>query len=214
LINEVSQLTNLHRRSVSRIWKSYKDSLSVERREGSGRKPGPSDKKLAQKIMRSYKNNPGLSLRDCGKKYQTSHENVRRTLLRSGYKSYIAKKNPNRDDNKSLIAKKRARLLYENVLTIFDGCILMDDETYVKCDFRQIPGQKFYYSTMRGNVPKKYKSILVDKFAKKYLVWQGICSCGLKTKAFLTSANINSGLYQKSAWKKEFCLSFVSIMFL
>ena len=79
----------------------------------------------------------------------------------------------------------------------------MDDETYVKCDFRQIPGQKFYYSTMCGNVSKKYKSILVDKFAKKYLVWQGICSCGLKTKAFVTSANKNSDLYQKECLEKR-----------
>jgi hypothetical protein len=101
LVNEVAQLTNLHRRSVSRIWKSYNDSLSVERREGTRRKPGPADKKLAQKIMRSYKNNPGLSLKGCGKKYQTSHENVRKMLLKSRYKSYIAKKHPNRDDNKS-----------------------------------------------------------------------------------------------------------------
>lgn len=28
----------------------------------------------------------------------------------------------------------------------------MDDETYAKRDFKQVPGLKFYVSTVRGNV--------------------------------------------------------------
>jgi hypothetical protein len=101
------------------------------------------------------------------------------------------------------VAKTRARRLYQNVLTKHGGCILMDDETYVKADFKQIPGQKHYYSKIRGSVPKKYKYILMEKYAEKYLIWQALCSCGLKTRAFVTTSNVSSELYQKECLEKR-----------
>jgi hypothetical protein len=48
---------------------------------------------------------------------------------------------------------------------------MQDDETYLKRDFRQLSGLKYFVSTTRGNVPSKYKFICQDKFAKKYLIW-------------------------------------------
>lgn len=79
----------------------------------------------------------------------------------------------------------------------------MDDETYIKANFKQIPGQKFYVSTFHGNVPCKYKHILVDKYAKKYLIWQGICSWGLKTDVFVTCDHMTSNLYMKECLEKR-----------
>ena len=38
----------------------------------------------------------------------------------------------------------RAWKLYTEILTQRSGCILMDDETQVKEDFRQIPGHSYY----------------------------------------------------------------------
>ena len=38
----------------------------------------------------------------------------------------------------------------------------MDDETYVKMDFKQIPGQCYYASKIRGNVSDKYKYVMTD----------------------------------------------------
>lgn len=47
----------------------------------------------------------------------------------------------------------------------------MDDETYVKKYFSQIPGQQFYTQIPGKSVPENYKIIQLDKFAAKYLVW-------------------------------------------
>lgn len=58
----------------------------------------------------------------------------------------------------------------------------MDDETYVKMDFKQILGQKFYVAKMRGCINKKYKYIQVGKFGKKVMNWQAICLCGGKMR--------------------------------
>ena len=43
----------------------------------------------------------------------------------------------------------------------------MDDEMYIKCDFRQLPGPKFYTSIVRGRVSNKnikIKNIFIIKF--------------------------------------------------
>ena len=201
--SSIAKMLKLPRSTVCRVIKRYKETLTVGRTKGGGRKSGPADRKLHQKIIRSIKQNPGLSDRDRAKRYGTSASTVLRARSRAGYKSNRAKKHPNRHEKQSLVAKKRARLLYENVLTKYEGYILMDDETYVKSDFKQVPGQKFYVSTIRGNVPNKYKHILVDKYAKKFMVWQAICSCGLKTKVFLTSFTMTSDLYMKECLEKR-----------
>lgn len=193
----------LHQGTVNHILKRYKKSLSIERRTGSGGNHTTRNKQLAQKIIRSIKQNPGLSDSDRAKKLNTSRSTVRRTRLKAGFKSYRAIKHPNRSDKQSSVAKKRGRRLYDEVLTKHGGCILMDDETYVKCDFKQVPGRKFYSSTIRGNVPCKYKYVMHDKYAKKMMIWQAICSCGKKSRGFVTSSTMNSTLYMKECLQKR-----------
>ena len=78
---------------------------------------------------------------------------MRNILSREGFKSFCASKHANRSLKQNFVTKERARLLYERVLTKFDGCILMDDETYVKIDYKPIPGRNFYLVTGRGDVP-------------------------------------------------------------
>lgn len=175
----------------------------MERTPGSGRKRGPVDKKLTKKVLKSCKDNPGLSDNDRAQRYRTSRTNIRNIRLRAGLKSYKAIKQPNRSEKQNLTAKTRARLLYTLVLTKFQGCVVMDDETYVKFDFKQIPGQKFYLSTIRGNVPNKFKYVLQDKYAKKLMIWQAICSCGIKSRAFVTSSKMDRHLYMKECLQKR-----------
>ena len=46
----------------------------------------------------------------------------------------------------------------------------MDDTTYIKCDFKHLPGPKFYTSIVRGRVSNKFKYKSLDKFGKKLLL--------------------------------------------
>ena len=71
----------------------------------------------------------------------------------------------------------------------------MDDESYVKFDFLQIPGKIFYVFIKHGLVVNKYTYLGRDKFAKKLMIWQAICSRGLKGKFFEATSTINSKLY-------------------
>jgi len=199
----IAKVLGIPKSTVGSVIKRFNDTLSIQHAKGNGRKSGPSDKILAQKIIRSIKQNPGLSDDQRAKNCGTSKSTGRRTRLRSNLKSYRAIKVPNRKDQQIKSIKNRSRLLYDEILTKFDGCLVMDDETYVKVDQGQIPGQKFYVATHRLNVPDKYKYVKVDKFGKKLLIWQAICSCGLKSKAFVTSKTLNSELYMKECLEKR-----------
>lgn len=45
----------------------------------------------------------------------------------------------------------------------------MDDETYVKVDQKQIPGQTFYVEEKLLDVPNKHQFVQLCKFEKKLL---------------------------------------------
>lgn len=201
--SKLAKVLKFPKSTVCLVIKRYKDTLSVNRAQRIYKKSGTRDKELRRKVLRYVKSNPGVSIRDLAKKYNSNFSTVRNILSREGYKSFCASKHPNRSLKQNLVAKKRARLLYERVLTKFDGCILMDDETYVKMDYKQIPGRKFYLATGRGDVPSRYKFVFADKFARKLMIWQGICSCGLKTKVFITSHTMTSKVYIKECLEKR-----------
>ena len=130
----IAKATGTAKSTVTSVLKRFKDMLTVNRAKGGGRKPGPVNKELAKKIVRSAQQNPALSDRDRAKRFGTSRETARRTRLQVGLTSYRAIKVQNRADKQNLNAKQRARKLYDNVLTKFDGCLMMDDETYAKVD--------------------------------------------------------------------------------
>ena len=141
------------RNTVWRVIKRYKETLTTIRKPQANRRSGTVDQNLRSKILKTIKGNPNLSDRDLARKFGAAHSTVRRTRLLEGIKSYRASKQPNHTIKQNSLIKTRARKLYDQVLTKFDGCLLMDDETYVKTDFGQIPGQKFYLATGRGMFP-------------------------------------------------------------
>lgn len=199
----IAKSLNFPKTTVCRVIKRYKETLTYDRTKQINRKSGTNDNNFEKKVLKSVKQNPGLSDYDLSRKFKKSRSTVRRIRLRAGYKSYRAIKHPNRTVKQNKNAKTRARLLYDQVLTKFKGCLLLDDETYVKLDFNQLPGTKFYMADARGNVDERYKFVKLDKFAKKHMIWQGICSCGHKTKSFVTSSTMKTEVYMKECLQKR-----------
>lgn len=199
----IAKSIQLPKSTVFDVISRYKKTLTVDRAPKTKDTSAFRNKILTSKIKRSVIQNPGLSLRQRAVKYGTSHETVRRILKKSKLRIYRAIKIPNRNDLQNLKAKKRCRKLYDNVLTKFKGCLILDDETYVKVDQNQVPGQKFYVANKRLNVPDKYKFIKLDKYGKKLMIWQAICSCGLKSRAFVTSSTLTSDVYIQECLEKR-----------
>ena len=146
--------------------------------------------------MLLFTENPKLSSRDVAKKVQMSQSYVQKVKSRADLKSYKGQAAPNRDAKQNLSAKRRARKLYNDLMTKFE-CVVLDDETYIKADFKQIPGQEFYTSKSRRDAPEDCKVKKRSKFPKKILVWQAICSCGKRSRSFITTGTVNGEIYKK-----------------
>lgn len=112
----------------------------------------------------------------------------------------------NRDDKQNKMAWTRSRKLYTTVLTKFD-CVVMYNETYVKAQFKQLPEQEFYTSTGRGKVADNLMHMRRSMFGKKYLVWQAVCTCGVKSDIFIATGFINQKIYMNEYLENVCCLS-------
>lgn len=200
--HDISKSLGIPRSTVSSVLKRFRDTLTVDRKPGSGGKRNDNFKLQRNAVLRMIKRNPNLSIRDVAKKVKMSYSFVQKVKKAAGYKSFKIIKTPNRNEKQETSAKSRARKLYERMLTKFD-CVVMDDETNVKADFKQLPGLEFYTALQRGKVDDYFKAKKLSKFAKKYMVWQAICSCGLKSKIFITTGTINQQVYVEECLKKR-----------
>ena len=115
----------------------------MERNQLTYGKTGTRDRQLPNKVLSCVKAYSSLSIWDVARRYNANFQTVWNISAREGYKLYKASKHSNRHMKQSPVTKKRARLLYDYVLTKHKGCTLIEEETYVKLDFKQLPGQKF-----------------------------------------------------------------------
>ena len=181
-------------KSMSSVIKSFKKTQTTQRRAGSGSKAKTASPVNARKVRDYFKRNPNLSIRDVAKKVNSSIWFVQQTMKRSGLYVFKVRKAPNRTDKQNTVAKSCVRKLYREWL-VQPKCIVMDDETYIKADTKQIPGQEFFVCKTRLDVPKKFRKKKVDKFSKKYLVWQTICGCGKISEPYITAGKMNGQIH-------------------
>ena len=55
----------------------------------------------------------------------------------------------------------------------------------------------------RGKADKKFKYTKDDKFAKKALIWQAICSCGKKSAPYTSQSTLSGQIYVKECLQKR-----------
>lgn len=164
---------------------------------GRGRKRGSFNKTKDKTVKGAILKNRALSVRDIAKKTKTAKSTVQNIKQRHFLKSYKKQYVPKRSPDQLKRAKIRAGRLYNHLLVKKFDCIVMDDETYVKMDFKTIPGPQFYTKTKDEFLPHSETSIEIQKFEPKVLVWQAICQCGKKSKTFFTTGTINAEIYTK-----------------
>lgn len=200
---EIGRQTKTSRATARNVINKFINEKTIKNKKKSGRKVGFSDPILVKRVLNAIKLNPSLSERDLAKKFNISKTYVHKIKFKHGIKSYKVQAVPNRNDNKNKNAKSRSRKLHDIMFNGHKGCIIMDDETYVKLDFRQLPGLQFYSAAHRGDVLNCFKEKKVDKFAKKTMVWQAICTCGKFSRPFITNQSMNKDIYIKECLKKR-----------
>jgi len=199
---KIAKEARVRRETVSKVINNFKKDLTINRKQGSGRKKGFQSPKTAKKVIALFEKNPRLSERKAAKKVDCSRSLIQKIKSRNNLKSYKVQKVPDRNAVKNLEAKERAKKLKKDFFTKF-ACCVMDDETYVLGDFSQLPGQEFYVANSRGNVEEKFRTRKQSKFPKRYLIWQAICTCGGQSKFFVAQGTINSQLYIKECLRKR-----------
>lgn len=107
-------------------------------------------------MVQAFVRNPNISIRDAAKKIGVSASYVQKTKKREGLITFKKQQCPNRDERQNLVAKMHARKLYTQLLTKAQ-CLVIDDETYVKADFKQLPGQEYYTAKDKWQVNPEFK---------------------------------------------------------
>lgn len=153
-------------------------------------------------MVGAFKRKPNASVRDVAKKLHVSKTFVQNTKTRAGLRTFKVQKSPNRDEKQNTVAKSRARKLYDQKLTK-PHCCVMDDETYVKADFNQIPGNLYVTAKDKCDVPENLRTQKMSKFAKKFLIWQAICTCGKRSTPFVTTSTMNGQVYLEECLQKR-----------
>ena len=153
-------------------------------------------------MVNSFKNNPSFSLRERAKIYGFSLVLLQKLETSMVFILSKHKKVPNRSDTQQKSARSRGRKLYDNFISK-NFCIIEDNETYIKYDYQQIPGAVYYIAKYRGKADKKFKYTKHDKFAKKALIWQAICSCGKKSAPYISQSTLYGQIYVKECLQKR-----------
>lgn len=200
---QIARELKLPQSTVSDVIRRYKATQSVKRKRSGGRKPGILNQSLASKVVKYSKKNPNASIREMSQKFSASRSWVHKVLVSNNLKAYRVQKCANRNDQQALRAKSRARKLYDDYLRGKKRCIVMDDESYVIADFKQLPGRAFYRSIRRFDVARKFKYQFLTKFPKKYMVWQAICTCGERSAAYIAKGSLKADVYIKECLTKR-----------
>ena len=190
------------RSTVDLVLNRYFETLTTSRKPGTGRKVGSHDEKLGKKVVAAIKAKRCMSVRDVGKKCRTTPKLVQKTKQRKGMKTHKKQKIPKVSEKQRKTIKTRARKLYDH-LRANSVMLVLDDETYVKADFSTLPGSQFYTKFEGETLPDHETSIAVEKFGKKYLVWQAISGSGERSAIFVTEGTVNGEIYRKECLQKR-----------
>ena len=101
---------------------------------------------------------------------------------------------PKRSPKQVSFVKLRTRKLYDNLLYRKSVCIIRDNETYVKYDYKTLPGDQFYTVKDGQSVDKAETSIFPKNSVKR--PWFG--------KLYVNVACSPSRLWQLTQWSPMF----------
>lgn len=128
-IRKISKNLNIPKSTVGDVIQRFKETLTTNRKNGSGGSHGQENRKDAQKVIQCFAKDPKISTRSIARKLKKSQSFVQRAKKKGGLKTFKAQKVPDRDAKQNRTMKSRCRKIYDQELTKCK-CVVMDDETY------------------------------------------------------------------------------------
>ncbi|XP_058462483.1 uncharacterized protein LOC131437267 isoform X1 [Malaya genurostris] len=163
-LRKITKMEGVSENAVRNAIRKFGEDNTFEDKPKTGRKTGPANPQLDKRILKAFEQKKEVSVRDVAKKVGTSKSNVLRAKERLNLRAYKKQKQPKRSSKQEASIRPRVRKLYNSILTGNLNCIIMDDETYVKLDYKSLPGSQ-YYTVQEGQVLNQSEtSIEVEKF--------------------------------------------------
>lgn len=199
----IAKLVKKSKSAVYQIIRKYGEHHTLGDLPRSRTRSGAANPQIEKKCVKLLLSDESDSVRQIAKKLKVSVGTVQNIKRRNNIKTYKKQKVPKRSAEQHERAKERCRTLDPILRKRSNCCILMDDETYCKLDTTTLPGPQFFNAIVGEEVPDDKRSIKMDKFGKKVLVWQAICSCGKKSLPYFTTGTINAENYRKECIQKR-----------
>ena len=190
------------KKTIGRILNRLKTAGKATTNSPPGRKMKNSNVNKITKIKNMLKKNPSISNRKCAAKMKISTTTYRRIVKNKlGLKTFKKTKAPKYIKDQKQRAKKGCAKIYRTLCD--DTVLIIDDETYVCDDPNQNKLTRYYRAKSKNDIPQEQKLQQVQKFPKKYLIWQAIDSEGNKAECFISESNMNSDIYLNECLKKR-----------
>ena len=188
------QLRNTIYGVLRRFNKSGKEEYKITGGPRTVSTPGVT-KKVVKELV-----NKQTSVRECAVRHCLHPSTVQNIKSRENIKTLKCRKAPryvNDQENRAQTnSRKVIRLATKKI-------IVMDDETFVPIDPKNIDLKKFYNFDDKTKVPDNVRFMGKEKKMKKYLVWQAIDQFGHVSKPYVKFGSLGSDEYRTECLAKR-----------
>jgi len=192
------------RRTIANVLARLKLTGTYITKSPTGRPMKKSNFECTNKIKLMLKKNPSISNRKCAAKVKIPTTTYRRIVSKKlGLKTFKKIKAPKYINNQKQRAKKGCSKIYRNISGNNDTVLIMDDETYVCQDPMQNKMQRYYKAQSKNQVENDHNIQPVQKFPKKYMIWQAVDENGNFSDSFIFEGTINSEIYLQNCLKER-----------
>lgn len=200
---DIARIVKRSKSAVYQIIRKFGEHHTVADLPRFRTRRGATKPRTEKKCVKLLLSEESFSVRRIAKKLRISVGSVQNIKRRNNIKTYRKQKMPKRSAEQENRARDRCRKLDIILRKQSNRCILMDDETYCKLDTTTLAGPQFFNAIVGEEVPCDMRSIKIDKFGKKVLVWQAICTCGKTSLPYFTTGTMNGETYRKECIQKR-----------
>jgi transposase len=189
----------INRRTIYRIINRFESTGSSMFRPITGRKRSVSTPKNIKKVVKLL-NFSNKSIREVANKVMIPKSTVQRIKENYGIRTRRCRTVPKYTVDQQNRAKTNCRKIYRKSL---NKVLILDDETYVTADPKDMCRSMFYHFDHKCQVPDSVRFKSKTKFPKRYLVWQAMDELGNLSNPYVTTGTLTGQVYKSECLEKR-----------
>ena len=174
------------------IIKRFEERGSAQFRPLSGRPVTVATKIMCNKVKKCLINT-NKSISETARALQITRGSVINIKRKLGIKTKKCQKIPKYSKTQERRAKTNCRKIYRRSI---GKVVIFDDETYCKVDPKANYGTQSYHFIDENKVPNSVRFQGIEKFPKKYLIWQAMDEFGNISEPYIKVGSMNSEEYR------------------